>query len=159
VAQTSAVPTDPVRARLTVGEAYRRFGPRLLIGIALLGLATGGWFWWRGEAGPSNLAWTLGTLPVLLALFAQIIGSLRSGDVGLDVVAALSMSAALVFGETLAGNVVALMYAGGQLLESIAEGRTRREMTALLGRVAFTATRYRDHTLEDVPIATIRQGE
>jgi heavy metal translocating P-type ATPase len=144
---------------LTIGAAYRRFGPRLLVGFALLGLALGGWFWWRGEAGPSNLAWTLGTLPVLLALCGQIIASLRRGDVGLDVVAALSMSAALVFGETLAGNVVALMYAGGQLLESFAEGRARREMTALLGRVAFTAMRYRDHTLEEVPIATIRQGD
>ncbi|MGE3064912.1 MAG: heavy metal translocating P-type ATPase [Hyphomicrobiaceae bacterium] len=129
------------------------------MGIALLGLALGGWFWWRGEAGSSHLAWTLGTLPVLLALFGQIIASLRRGDVGLDVVAALSMSAALVFGESLAGNVVALMYAGGQLLESFAEGRARREMTALLGRVAFTAMRYRDHTLEEVPIATIRQGD
>ena len=144
---------------MTIGSAYRRFGPRLLVGIALLGLATGGWFWWRGETGPSNLAWTLGTLPVLLALFGQIIASLRRGDVGLDVVAALSMSAALIFGETLAGNVVALMYAGGQLLESFAEGRARREMTALLGRVAFTAMRYRDQTLEEVPIATIRQGD
>jgi heavy metal translocating P-type ATPase len=144
---------------LTVGAAYRRFAPRVLVGIALLGLTLGGWFWWRGEAGSSHLAWTLGTLPVLLALFGQIIASLRRGDVGLDVVAALSMSAALVFGESLAGNVVALMYAGGQLLESFAEGRARREMTALLGRVAFTAMRYRDHTLEEVPIATIRQGD
>ncbi|QYK45934.1 MAG: cadmium-translocating P-type ATPase [Xanthobacteraceae bacterium] len=139
--------------------AYRRFAPRVLVGIALLGLALGGWFWWRGEARSSHLAWTLGTLPVLLALFGQIIASLRRGDVGLDVVAALSMSAALVFGESLAGNVVALMYAGGQLLESFAEGRARREMTALLGRVAFTAMRYRDHTLEEVPIANIRQGD
>jgi heavy metal translocating P-type ATPase len=144
---------------LTVGAAYRRFAPRLLVGIALLGLAIGGWFWWRGDTGSSHLAWTLGTLPVLLALFGQIIASLRRGDVGLDVVAALSMSAALVFGESLAGNVVALMYAGGQLLESFAEGRARREMTALLGRVAFTAMRYRNHTLEEVPIATIRQGD
>lgn len=139
--------------------AYRRFAPYVLVGIALLGLALGAWFWWRGEAGSSHVAWTLGTLPVLLALFGQIIASLRRGDVGLDVVAALSMSAALVFGESLAGNIVALMYAGGQLLESFAEGRARREMTALLGRVAFTAMRYRDHTLEEVPIATIRQGD
>jgi heavy metal translocating P-type ATPase len=144
---------------LTVGAAYRRFAPRLLVGIALLGLALGGWFWWRGEAGSSHLAWTVGTVPVLLALFGQIIASLRRGDVGLDVVAALSMSAALVFGESLAGNVVALMYAGGQLLESFAEGRARREMTALLGRVAFTAMRYRNHALEEVPIVTIRQGD
>lgn len=138
---------------------YRRFGSRLLVFVALLGLSAGGWFWWRDDADRSHLAWALGTVPILLALFLQIIGSLRRGDVGLDVVAALSMSAALVFGETLAGNVVALMYAGGQLLESFAEGRARREMTALLGRVAFTAIRYRDHALEEVPIATIRQGD
>jgi heavy metal translocating P-type ATPase len=159
VAETRATVAERVQPRLTVGAAYRRFAPHVLVGIALLGLALGGWFWWRGEAGSSHLAWTLGTLPVLLALFGQIIASLRRGDVGLDVVAALSMSAALVFGESLAGNVVALMYAGGQLLESFAEGRARREMTALLGRVAFTAMRYRDHTLEEVPIGTIRQGD
>jgi hypothetical protein len=62
---------------LTIGAAYRRFAPRLLIGIALLGLALGGWFWWRGEPGSSHLAWTLGTLPVLVTLFGQIIASLR----------------------------------------------------------------------------------
>ena len=134
MAQTTATPTDPVQPRLTIGVVYRRFGPRLLVGIALLGLATGGWFWWQGEAGSSNLAWTLATLPVLLALFAQIIASLRRGDVGLDVVAALSMSAAVIFGETLAGNVVALMYAGGQLLESFAEGRARRIYRHALSR-------------------------
>lgn len=138
---------------------YRRYSSRLLVFVALLGLAAGGWFWWRDDADQSQLAWALGTIPILLALVVQIIGSLRRGDVGLDVVAALSMSAALVFGETLAGNVVALMYAGGQLLESFAEGRARREMTALLGRVAFTAMRYRDHALEEVPIAMIRQGD
>ncbi|MGE0767457.1 MAG: heavy metal translocating P-type ATPase, partial [Hyphomicrobiaceae bacterium] len=69
------------------------------------------------------------------------------------------MSAALVFDEALAGNVVALMYAGGQLLESFAEGRARREMTALLGRVAFSAMRYRDLALEETPIGTLRQGD
>jgi heavy metal translocating P-type ATPase len=148
-----------MQSRLTIGEAYRRFGPRLLVTVAVLGLVVGGWSWWRGDAERSDLAWTLGTIPVLLALFAQIVVSLRRGDVGLDVIAALSMSAALAFGQSLAGNVVALMYAGGQLLESFAEGRARREMTALLGRVAFNAMRYRDHGLEEVPIAAIGQGD
>jgi heavy metal translocating P-type ATPase len=111
--------------------------------------------------------WGIATAPVLAALLWQIVSSLRRGDLGLDIVAALSMSAALIFGETLAGNVVALMYAGGQLLESYAQGQARREMTALLGRVAHTAFRYRGDALEEVPIAEIaaldelliRQGE
>ena len=85
-----------------------------------------------------------GTVPVLAALLAEIAVSLFHREVGLDIVAALSMSAALAFDEPLAGNVVALMYAGGQHLESYAEGRARREMTALLGRVARTAMRYAD---------------
>jgi heavy metal translocating P-type ATPase len=51
------------------------------------------------------------------------------------------------------------MYAGGQLLESFAQGRARREMTALLGRVAFTAMRYSGEKLEEVPIASIVQGD
>jgi P-type E1-E2 ATPase len=74
-------------------------------------------------------------------------------------VAALSMTAALVFGEQLAAVVVALMYAGGQYLESYAERRARREMTALLSRVPRTAVRYRDGTLEDVLLDAIAPGD
>ena len=70
--------------------------------------------------------WATATIPVLIALLAEIIISLRRGDVGLDIVAALSMLAALVFAEYLAGVVVALMYAGGRYLESFAERRASR---------------------------------
>ena len=136
--------------------AYRQY---LLVAVAVLGLATGAALWGLGRPDWSSLAWAAATLPVLLALLIEIVGSLRRGDVGLDVVAALSMSAALVFGETLAGNVVALMYAGGQLLETFAQGRARREMTALLGRVAHSAMRYRGEELDEVPIAEIVPGD
>ena len=70
--------------------------------------------------------------------------SLLRGEVGLDIVAALSMSAALIFGEYLAAVVVAVMYSGGTFLERFAEGRARREMRALLGRVPRTAMRHRN---------------
>jgi len=96
---------------------------------------------------------------VLAGLIWQIIVTLRRGDVGLDVVAALSMSAALAFGEPLAGNVVALMYSGGQLLETFAAGRARQEMTALLGRVARTAMRYDGTSLREVDITDIVPGD
>ena len=127
--------------------------------VAICGLAAGGVFWWIDADAKADLAWTLATLPVLTALLLQIVTSLRRGDIGLDIVAALSMSAALAFGQALAGNVVALMYAGGQMLEAFAEGRARREMTALLGRVAFSAMRYCAGGLEEVPIEAIRQGD
>lgn len=129
-----------------------------LVVTALAGLATGlaglafGQTW-------SGIVFAVATLPVLAALLVEIVTSLRRGDVGLDIVAALSMSAALGFGEPLAGNVVALMYAGGQLLESYAENRARREMTALLGRVARTAMRIERDGLHEVDVGSIAPGD
>ncbi|UJW85663.1 heavy metal translocating P-type ATPase [Devosia sp. SL43] len=136
-----------------------RLFPYALVALPLLGLALGAALWWSASGALAETTWTVATLPVLITLLIQIVVSLRRGDVGLDVVAALSMSAALVFGEPLAGNVVALMYAGGQLLESFAQGRARHEMTALLGRVAHTAMRYQGSGLEEVPIAAIVAGD
>ena len=78
---------------------------------------------------------------------------------GLDIVAALSMTAALVFGEELAAIVVALMYAGGQNLESFAEGRARREMTRSSTGSPRTAMRYRNAELEEVGLHSIVPGD
>ena len=130
-----------------------------LITIALTGLFAGIGLRLAGHQDWAALAWAAGTLPVLAALLAEIVTSLRRGDYGLDVVAALSMSAALAFGETLAAAVVALMYAGGQYLESFAEGRARREMTALLSRAPRTAMRHRNGALEEVPLEAILPGD
>ena len=136
-----------------------RLLPYITVAVAIVGLAVGGALFWTGSASLAHAAWTTATLPVLITLLVQIVLSLRRGDVGLDIVAALSMSAAIAFGEPLAGNVVALMYAGGQLLESFAQGRARREMTALLGKVARTAMRFQGAGLLEVPIADIQPGD
>ena len=94
-----------------------------------------------------------------MALCVEIVRSLAQGGVGLDIVAALSMSAALLFGETLAAAVVALMYSGGTFLESFAQGRARREMSDLLSRVPRTATRHRNGALDEVPLDDIAPGD
>lgn len=130
-----------------------------LVIVAVAGLAGGGIAFLTGSAVWAERLWFAGTAPVLAALLVEIVTSLRRGQLGLDIVAALSMSAALAFGETLAGNVVALMYAGGQQLESFAEGRARREMTALLGRVSRTAMRYAAGRIEEVAIERLAPGD
>src|SRR5262245_21142040 len=129
-----------------------------LLLMAVAGLGLGLWFEHMGNRA-SSLIWTTGTLPVLLSLLVQIVQSLKRGDIGLDVVAALSMSAALYFGERLAANVVAIMYAGGQFLESFADGRAGREMTALLGRVPRRAIRQSSCGLEEVARAKLAPGD
>lgn len=131
----------------------------LLLIMALAGLAAGLALHLGARPDLAWLAWAAGVLPVLASLLIEILRSLARGEVGLDIVAALSMSAALFFGETLAAAVVAVMYSGGTFLESFAEGRARREMRDLLSRVPRTATRHRDSRLEDVPLDALQPGD
>ena len=130
-----------------------------LVAVPALGLVLGLAFSWSGRTDWSALVWAAFTVPVLLVLLVEIVTSFRRGEVGLDIVAALSMTAALAFGENLAAVVVGLMYAGGQNLESFAERRARREMTALLDRVPRTAMRHRDGELEEVGLESIVPGD
>ncbi|CAN7712931.1 heavy metal translocating P-type ATPase [Rhizobium sp. LjRoot98] len=131
----------------------------LLVLTASISLLLGILFLIAQQSELAGLAFMAGTVPVLLALIVQIVRSLRKGDAGLDIVAALSMAVALSFNEHLAANVVALMYAGGQLLESFASSRAAREMTALMGRVAHTTMRYAGDALEEVPIIEVLAGD
>ena len=106
-------------------------------------------------------AWIWGGVAaiLLLSLLREIVTSLLHREVGLDIVAAVSISAALLFGETLAAAVVALMYASGELLEDYAANRARGDMRALLARAPKTARRYRDGQLEEVAIDAIAAGD
>ena len=135
-----------------------RLKTAILLG-AVAGLLVGLAVYFSGEPDVANAVWIAGVVPALAALVVEILRSLRSGEVGLDIVAALSMSAALVFGETLAAAVVAVMYSGGTFLEAFAEGRARREMHDLLSRVPRTATRHRNGGLEEVPLNEIAPGD
>ena len=69
-----------------------------------------------------------GIIPVLAVLLVTIIQSLRRGEIGVNIIAALSMLGALLAGENLAGVVIALMYSGGMLLEDYAQRRAQHEM-------------------------------
>lgn len=131
----------------------------LFLGLSLIGLVLGLALHLADLPDLATGVWLIGVLPVLAALVVEIVRSLLRGDVGLDIVAALSMSAALIFGETLAGAVVAVMYSGGTFLESFAEGRARREMRDLLSRVPRMATRYRDGSLQEVALDQIAAGD
>ena len=130
-----------------------------LFAVALLGLAAGFLAPFLGLELYQGLIWGAAAGVVLAALLSEIISSLLRGEVGLDLVAGLSITAALIFGETLAAGVVSLMYAGGQLLEDFAANRARADMRALLARVPKTALRYDDGHLAEVAIDAIIPGD
>lgn len=132
---------------------------RTLLALTLGALAGGAVLWWLGDAASAHRVWSAGTAMVLAVLLVIIVRALGRGEFGLDIVAALSMSGSLLIGESLAGNVIALMFAGGQVLEDHAQQRAKRDMTALLARVPRSASRYDDGHLAQVALEDLRAGD
>mgnify|MGYP003338717848 CR=1 FL=1 len=132
---------------------------RVLIALALLTLSAGGFIFLLGWIEQADFVWGAGTGFVLVRLLYLIFTQFRSGSTGLDVIAALAMCGSLVLGEPLAGNVIALMFSGGQVLEDFAQARARREMSALLSRTPRRAQRYRGSSLEEVPVDQVQPGD
>ncbi len=130
--------------------------PVLLAGLALLCLVGGGILYIAEYPQLAAKAWFIGGATVLVVLVIDILRALLNGRMGVDAIAALSIGVGLALGENLAAAIVAVMYASGQLLESFAEGRARRDMTALLGRVSRTAMLYRGTSLESVSIEALK---
>ena len=78
---------------------------RGLIAFALIALAAGLGLWGMGRADLASWVWALGTVPVVAGLLVSMIRDFLAGRVGVDAIAFVSMSAALLLGETLAGIV------------------------------------------------------
>ena len=132
---------------------------RFLVWIALAGLAAGIVLWLGGQAEWSRRVWAAGTLPVIAGVALSMMRSLLAGRVGVDAVAFVSMSAALLLGQPLAGAVVAVMYAGGNVLEDFAVARAERDLKSLVDRAPRVAHRRTDDEIEDVPIDAVAVGD
>ena len=132
---------------------------RALIIIALAGLALGLAAAFTGRNGLARWIWAAGTIPVVAGLAISIARDFLAGRMGVDAVAFVSMAAALALGQTLAGVVVAIMYAGGSVLEDFAVGRAERDLKSLVDRAPRVAHRKTEGSFEDVPIDLVVVGD
>lgn len=130
-----------------------------LASVALAGLAGGGIAALAGSPGTASAIWTGTAVVVLVPLTVSVFRSLARGDVGVDVIALLAIASALAVGESLAAAIVALMMSGGNALESYAERRARRELTALLERAPRIAHRRAGQAWEEVPVDSLVPGD
>ena len=111
----------------------------ILLAAAVLGLLAGSLAWWAGRADWARWAMLAGTVPVLAAVLIDSIASLLRVEVGLDLIALLSIGGSFALSEYLVAGVIGVMLAGGRALEDYADARARREMSALLGLALTTA--------------------
>ncbi len=88
--------------------------------------------------------WVVGVYALAIAAWEAVgmVRQLLRGHAGLDILAVTAITAAVLVGEPWAALVVVLMLTGGAALEDYAEGRSKRELTALLARAPHRATRY-----------------
>ncbi|RUW23223.1 heavy metal translocating P-type ATPase, partial [Mesorhizobium sp. M1E.F.Ca.ET.041.01.1.1] len=151
---------------------------RALLAVAVVGLALGLGVW-RSGIGPispigpvspigpispmgpisPNAIWAAATLPVVVMLAISILRDFWIGRVGVDAIALVSMSAALLLGQALAAVVVAIMYAGGTVLEDVARGRAERNLRALTDRAPRFAHRKSCEGTETVPVEQVAVGD
>ncbi len=132
---------------------------RSLIVIALAGLLLGLGLAAFGTTATAHWAWAAATLPVVIALAVSMIRELMAGRLGVDAVALLSMSAALALGESLAAIVVAVMYAGGNVLEDFAVARAENDLKSLVDRAPRVAHRRATDAISDVAIDVVAVGD
>ena len=113
----------------------------------------------EGRNDLADWCWVAGTVPVIIALLISIVRDLLAGRMGVDLVALFSMSGAVVLGQALAGIVVAIMYAGGNVLEDIAVAHAERDLRSLIDRAPRVAHRQMDSTIQDIPVDEIAVGD
>ncbi len=136
-----------------------RFLRRALILFALIALCAGLAAQVQGQPSLAEWAWIAGTAPVILVLGISITRDLRAGRMGVDAVALISMIAALVFGAPLAAIVVAVMYAGGTVLEDFAVARAERDLKALVDKAPRVAHRRDGSLVADIAADAVRVGD
>jgi cation transport ATPase len=132
---------------------------RVWLATSILGILTGGVLWALDLRGAADVAWTVTTTIALASLLRDVVRGLMRRQAGVDVVALLAMGGSLALEQYLAGAVIALMLATGEALESYADRRAHRELSALLERAPRTVSRYEDGALVERPVEDVRRGD
>jgi heavy metal translocating P-type ATPase len=132
---------------------------RVWLATSLLGLASGGVLWFLDQPDAADVVWVITTVLALASLLRDVVIGLLRRQPGVDVIALLAMGGSLALEEYLAGAVIALMLASGEALESYADRRAHRELSALLDRAPRTVSRYEGGELVERPVEVVRRGD
>ena len=131
----------------------------LLFLVTAAGLAAGGAAWLAGAGQAADVVW-LGVAACGVAYACWVaVAAVARGRLSVDVLALLALAGAIAVGELLAAAVISVMLASGRALEDWAASRARHDLSALLARAPRIARRYRDGSLETVPLDEIVAGD
>lgn len=127
--------------------------------VCVTGLAAGAIAWLTGSREIAAWIWAGASVSAGLPLSWRTIITLWRRDAGVDLLALVAIIGALALRQELTAAVIAVMLSGGRLLESYAERRAGREMSALLERTPRIVHRYSAGTLVQTPLAEVTAGD
>ncbi len=127
--------------------------------LCVAGLVAGALLWFTTAHTTANWVWAAAAALVGAALLYRVSAALWRREVGVDLLALVAIAGALALQQMLTAAVIAAMLASGRLLESYAERRAAREMSALVARVPRTVNRYRDGELQTAALADVMVGD
>ena len=131
----------------------------MLLALTAAALAAGAVAWLAGNHDAADIAWAAGTIVAAVPAVVWVIGGLRRGHAGVDVIAVLALAGTLGVGEYLAGALIALMLTGGRSLEAYAERRAQHDLRALTEHAPRSARRRSAAGLVVVPLAEVVPGD
>lgn len=103
--------------------------------------------------------WNFSALAVAAVLILEIVQRLIRREVGVDLIALLSITGAILLGEALVAAVIAVMLTSGRTLEFFTEQRAERELKKLIDRAPRIASRMLDGQLQQIPIEEVKAGD
>ncbi|ALR77175.1 heavy metal translocating P-type ATPase [[Enterobacter] lignolyticus] len=128
----------------------------LIFIVSVAALVSGLGFMLWGHQELAHGIWTGGAVPALVFLVYETLRALARREAGVDMLALISICGAIVLQEYLTGVVIAVMLASGRSLESFAQRRAGREMSALLAKAPRTANRFDNDAVVQVPLDQVR---
>ncbi len=137
----------------------RRHLETVVLIVSSLLLAGGAVAWWTSAPDAATALWVAGTILGLILALAATLDAARHRRPTVDVIAVLALAGSLAVDEPLAGAIVTLMLATGQVLEARADARARRELGLLTARAPGTARRVTDAGILEVPVDDVGVGE
>lgn len=109
-----------------------------------------------GQAWLAQILVSLVGAVMAMTMFIEMIGTLRSGKYGVDLLAILAVVSSLLFSEYWAAMVILVMLTGGDALEDYASKKANTELKSLLDNSPQVAHRLHGEKLEDIAVNQVQ---
>jgi heavy metal translocating P-type ATPase len=146
------IPTGRVETRITI---LALVGIVLHLVLRCVADATNTFFGLPTDQIPLYVVLVFAGVPLVLTLATKLIRA----QFGSDLLAGISIVAAIILEQYLAGSLVVLMLSGGTAIEAYAVGRASSALAALARRVPSSAHKRVETVVDDIDLARVQCGD